>query len=223
MKKIVAFITLALLVMFVFVVREAKADNSQYGPYGQYGGNPPTQNLLVDKMVGKPSATTKGGVTEYEYVDNLSPSDPRFSPNQQVYFRIRVKNTGNSKLYNVVLRDTLPSYINPVIGPGSFDANTRIITINVGDMDAGAEQFFYLVGQVFTMDNLPSDKGLFCLVNRAEVTGNNVASDDDTSQFCIEKQVTGATKVPQAGAGTVLLIGQLMLLGAGYVIKKRAS
>src|SRR3989338_7428278 len=178
MKKIVAFITLALLVMFVLVVREAKADNAQYGPYGQYGGNPPTQNLLIDKMVGKPSATTKGGVTDYEYVDNLSPSDPRFAPNQQVYFRIRVKNTGNSKLYNVVLRDTLPSYINPVIGPGSFDANTRIITINVGDIDAGAEQFFYLVGQVFTMDKLPSDKGLFCLVNRAEVAGNNGSYDD---------------------------------------------
>lgn len=212
-------VLLAVIIFAAVAVSPVKADSAQYG---QYGPGQPNQNILIDKMVGKPTVT-KGGNAEANYVDNYSSSDPRFKPADMVFFRLKVKNTSNTKLVNVQVKDFVPTYIEPVEGPGSFDSNTRTITFGAGDFNAGEEKTYYLKMKVLDQNKLPSDKGIMCIVNKAQAYTDK-AFDDDTAQFCVEKQVQGATKVPQAGPemGIILFAGQLAALATGVYMKKRS-
>lgn len=196
---------------------------AQYGCGTQYGGQcPPAPSILIDKMVGQ-AIMTKGGVTNVTYVDNLTPSDARFRAGQQVYFKLRVKNTSSVNLINVTVKDYVPSYLQPIEGPGTYDASTQTITFNAGNFVPNEEKIYYLTMQVFPQDRLPADKGLFCLVNRV-LASTDQTSDDDTSQLCIEKEVIAVAKVPSAGPemGFVLLTGELVVLGAGMILRKKS-
>ncbi len=167
-------------------------------------------------MVAKPGTN--------DYVDNLSASDPRFAPGQEVLFKVKVKNTSERDITNVVVKDTVPSYLEPVEGPGTWDSSTRVITWNAGDFKVDEEKTYYIKMKVVNQDNLPSDQGLFCVTNKVVVTSSG-PSDDDYSQLCIEKQVLGVVKVPAAGPelGAILLSGQILALGAGLIIRKKIN
>jgi len=220
MKKYL-FSIIVLLLLTLHVTRYTLHVSAQYG---QYGGETPSYSILVDKMVGKPTQT-KGGSQTVTYVDNLSPSDPRFSPNQEVWFKIKVKNTSNINLNAVQVTDYVPAYLMPIEGPGKWNPDNRTITWNAGDFAVDEEKVYYIKMQVYDQSLLPSDKGLFCVINKVDAKKDNVAYDDDTSQLCIEKQVVGAKKVPQAGpAMGVLVLGLNVLTTAlGLSIKKLAT
>lgn len=215
MKKIKVVIITILFLSLVVFNKKVKAQ------YGQYGQPTPSYSIVIDKMVGKPYQT-KGGITNLEYVDNLTPSDPRFAPNQEIYFKIKVKNTSTSDITNVTVKDYVPLYLTPIEGPGTWDQNTRIISWNAGDFQVDEEKVYYIKMKINPQNQLPADKGLFCLVNKVEALSDE-AVDDDTAQFCIEKQVTGVKKVPSAGPemGILLLSTQFALLGTGIILKKK--
>lgn len=215
MKKIKVVIITILFLSLVVFNKKVKAQ------YGQYGPPTPSYSIVVDKMVGKPYQT-KGGITNLEYVDNLTPSDPRFAPNQEIYFKIKVKNTSTSDITNVTVKDYVPLYLTPIEGPGTWDQNTRIISWNAGDFQVDEEKVYYIKMKINPQNQLPADKGLFCLVNKVEALSDE-AVDDDNAQFCIEKQVTGVKKVPSAGPemGILLLSTQFALLGTGIILKKK--
>ena len=206
--------------IYLLLTTGALAD---YGQYGQYSSEPaPSASILIDKTVGKPDGTvTKGGVTNIQYVDNLSPSDVRFRPGEQVMFKLRVKNTSNVTLNNVMVNDIVPSYVEPIEGPGMFDAVTRLISFNAGSFAPDEEKTFTIKMQLYGQDKLPTDKGLFCLINKSRAY-NELASDEDTAQFCVEKEVIGVVSTPKAGPemGTLLLGAQAMLVGLGFSLKK---
>jgi uncharacterized repeat protein (TIGR01451 family) len=187
--------------------------------YGQYGGSS-FQSILIDKTVGKVVSTSK-----LEFVDNLSPTDPRFAPQSEIVFKLKVKNTSNVKITNVTVKDFVPSFVTPTEGPGTFDESSRVVSFNAGDFDPDQEKIFTLKMKVFAQKDLPANKGLFCLVNKAEAR-NDQTVDDDTAQFCVEKQITSIpSQVPSAGpeAGILLLTGQLVALGAGFLIKRHKA
>lgn len=217
MKKLIV-VLLALFSAYFMSAGTVSADC--VGQYGQYGQPCPSYAIVVDKMVGKPG--TSNEPSKYSYVDNLGVSDARFKPDSAVFFKIKVKNTSSTKLVGLEVRDTVPSYLEPLDGPGSFNSTTREIVWNAGDFNVDEEKTFYLKMRVYSQANLPADKGLFCVTNFVKANSSG-AYDDDTAQLCIEKQVS-AVKVPSAGPefGLALLTGQLALLGAGLYIKKRA-
>lgn len=212
MKKLFSQI-LALFLMF-YILPLTSYIRAQYG---QYGGEAPSYSIVVDKMVSNPQ-TTKGG--SLQYVDNLIPSDPRFASGQDVWFKIKIKNTSNINLQAVEVKDYVPEFILPLEGPGKWYPDTRTIVWNAGDFNIDEEKTYYLKMRVYDQSLLPADKGLFCLINKVEVK-NNVVYDDDTAQFCIEKQVIGVQKVPSAGPemGLALLAGNLLLAGVGIRLK----
>jgi len=219
MKKTLVFITL-LATVLSFGASSISADYGVYG-YGQYGQPVSSQTILVDKKVGMPAAVTKGGITEVQYVDNLTPSSTKFKPGQAVMFQVKVKNTSNVDISNVTVKDYVPGYVEPVEGFGTYDSSTRIITLDAGSFKAGEEKVYYVKMQLYGQAPLPADKGLFCLTNKAAAY-NGSASDEDTAQFCVEKEVIGAKEAPKAGpeAGMLLLGAQTALMGIGYGIKK---
>ncbi|MGB9883429.1 MAG: hypothetical protein ACPLRN_02855 [Microgenomates group bacterium] len=207
-------------VLFFLMLSVLGATSNVSAQYGQYGGETPSYSILVDKMVGKPG--TSDDATKYTYVDNLSVSDPRFAPGQLVFFKIKIKNTSTKKLVGMEVRDTIPSYLEPIEGPGSYNASTHEIVWNAGDFDIDQEKTFYLKMKVASQASLPADKGLMCVVNFVKATSAN-AYDDDTSQLCIEKQVQGVSKVPSAGPelGMLVLAGNLLTAGVGIYLRKK--
>jgi uncharacterized repeat protein (TIGR01451 family) len=216
MKKIFfSFIVLFLITLYV-----PRYTLHVFAQYGQYGGETPSYSILIDKMVGKPG--TSNDATSYQYVDNLSVSDPRFKPDQLVFFKIKIKNTSTKKLVGMEVKDVVPSYLVPVEGPGSYNTTTREIVWNAGDFEVDEEKVFYIKMKVLPQASLPADKGLFCVTNFVKATSAN-AYDDDTAQLCIEKQVIGAKKVPQAGPEMgVLIFGvNILTAGLGLAIRKK--
>jgi uncharacterized repeat protein (TIGR01451 family) len=213
-----------LIYLFLLLVASYWLVNPVSAQYGQYGSETPSYSILIDKMVGKPSQE-KGGSQTVTYVDNLSPSDPRFSPNQQVWFKIKVKNTSNQNLTAIQVTDYVPSYLMPIEGPGKWNPDNRTISWNAGDFAVDEEKVYYIKMQVFDQSLLPSDKGLFCVVNKVEAKKDNVAYDDDTAQLCIEKQVSGVKTVPKAGPemGLVILGLNFLTTALGLSIKKLAD
>jgi len=221
MKKLLTFLLLATSYLLLTV-------NVNAQQYGQYGPVTPSQYILIDKMVSKPNQSHTN-YSDYEFVDNLSPSDSRFSAGNEVFFRLKVKNTSTIKIYNVTVKDFIPYYLEPISGPGNYDGNSRTITFNAGDFEADEEKIYFLKMQIFNQDRLPSDKGLFCLTNNAEAR-NDHAYDNDSSQLCIEKQVAGVPGTttyiatsPKAGPemGIALLGVETALIGLGLYLKKR--
>jgi hypothetical protein len=212
MKKLPYFIFFLLLTLNVSAV------NAQYGQYGQYGGQTPSYSLIIDKAVAKPGAQ-KGETAQY--VDNLSPSDPRFAPSQDVWFKIKVKNTANVALQAVEVKDNVPEYLLPLEGPGKWDEQTRTLTWNAGNFAIDEEKTYYVKMRVYEQKKLPADKGLFCIVNKATAK-NNIAYDEDTAQLCIEKQVLDVSTMPSTGPamGLMLLAGNLLTLAIGLRLNK---
>jgi uncharacterized repeat protein (TIGR01451 family) len=201
MKKVFAFLAIVFLSLAVTVSVSA-------GCGGQYESPCQSYSLLVDKMVQKPGTS--------DYVDNLSISDPRYKPGNTVLFKVTIKNTSTTSIGELTAKDYVPSYLTPIEGPGTFDSSTRTITWNAGYFNANEQKTYYFKMSISSQANLPADQGLFCLVNKAQAWSNDV-TDDDSSQFCIEKQVSTPPKVPSAGPemGLILLTGELFALGTG--------
>ncbi len=209
MKKILP----ALFALFIFIFSVSSV-------FAQYGEETYDYSILIDKTVAIPNNTNTNSAS---YVDNLSPSDPRFHAGNDVWFKIRVKNTSDRTLTAVTVKDFVPTYILPLEGPGTWDLDNRVISWNAGDFSIDEEKTYYVKMRVYDLSMLPSDKGLFCITNTVEAR-NNVAYDDDSSQICIEKTVSGVTKVPSAGPGMGLgLIALEMFgLGTGIYFKKKS-
>jgi len=175
---------------------------------GQYESPCQSYSILVDKMVQIPGTSN--------YVDNLSVSDPRYKPSEYVMFKVVIKNTSTTTFGGMTAKDYVPSYLTPIEGPGTFDSDSRIITFDAGAFAVDEQKTYYFKMQINSQANLPTNQGLFCLVNKAQAW-SNTTTDDDSSQFCIEKQVAAPPKVPSAGPemGLILLSGEILALGTG--------
>src|SRR3990167_11521089 len=186
MKKLILFLALTL-----FTASAVSADSGQYGQYGPYNGESST-SIMIDKTVGR-AITTKGGI--FSYVDNNSPSDARFAPDGRVYFQIKVKNTSNVNLNNVEVSDIMPNEVVAVEGPGAYNEQTKTISWKYESLKAGEERTEKIIAQINPQNALPANKGVICMINKSTVRAAG-AYDEDTAQFCVEKQVIGAKKVP---------------------------
>jgi len=201
MKKIFVFLAVVFSLLVVTVSVSA-------GCGGQYESPCQSYSMLVDKMVQKPGTS--------DYVDNLSVSDPRYKPSEYVMFKVTIKNTSTTTFGGMTAKDYVPSYLTPVEGPGIFDSVTRIISWDAGFFNVDEQKTYYFKMQINSQANLPTNQGLFCLVNKAQAWSNET-TDDDSSQFCIEKQVATPPNVPSAGPemGLILFSGELLALGTG--------
>ena len=188
---------------------------AQYGPYG----GPVSKSIVIDKSIFNPNQN-KGGSNEY--IDNFYSTDYRFSPNKEIVFRLKVKNTSDTMLYGVTVKDFVPSYLQPTEYLGEFNSDNRTVSFNAGDFGVNEEKTYTLKFKTLSQDKLPNDNGVICLTNKAEASNDSVY-DDDTAQFCIEKQVVGVKEVPAAGPelGLGLLALQGLGLGAGFWLRKR--
>lgn len=187
----------------------------------QYGGEvvcPPVE-ISINKMVAQPVANTKGATVSATpvFVENLGTNQP-FAPEQEVLYRLVVKNTSAQTLSRVTVKDVLPQYLTFVSGPGSYDTNTRTLTVVLENMTAGESRTIDFLAKFVPATQFPAGQSAFCVTNYAEVRAEN-RFDDDTAQAC----VTVAPTLPVAGFNDLALL--LPFAGVGLsglaLLKKR--
>lgn len=162
-----------------------------------YGATCPSGQLFVDKKVRNPQSG--------EFVESLSANDPTFLPDQEVGFRIEVKNTGSSDLDNIQVQDKLPDFVEFVSGPGNFDQNSKALNFSIDKLKAGEFKIFELKVKILSGKSLPAE-GVTCLTNFAQAQKDQQVVQD-SSVFCVQTQILGEIKeLPKTGTKEAVLI-----------------
>ena len=182
----------------------------------QYGGETTCQpsDLTVNKQV-------RNGNTNV-FVENLSASDPTFSPGSDVLYRHIIKNSSGETFNPVNVKDVFPRYLTFVSGPGTYDKNTNTLTFSLENLIAGETRTVDLMARVVNTDYF-NGKSFVCVTNYAEVKALNRA-DSDTAQICLQNNVLGVTTLPVAGYNDLILLLPFAGLGiAGFALLKKKS
>lgn len=208
MKKILLFNSLLLFPLFVFLA--ATPVSAAVRCETQYGGGEvcvKTGQLQINKEVWDPDAG--------KFVDNLGISSRRFTPGEEITFRLSIKNVGDSAFDKVQVTDSLPQHLELVSGNTSFD---------IKNLTVGNTQSVEIKARVVSADKLPSDKSIICEVNSAEAVSGG-ERDRDTAQVCLEKEVAGKGGGPvvlpkSGGQNWIIAFGSLFALAIGaYLVR----
>jgi len=225
MKKILfSILLLGILTTFVAKATPAYADCQPI--YG--GGQTCTSfNFTINKLVQVPG---KGGGN---FVDNLGVNDPKFSPSQTINYELIVTNTGNATIPTLNITDTFPTYINFVSGAGSYNSNSKTLSLIVSNLGAGQSQTINLTAQVTDSKTVPV--GVTCeknntnnVTNRVTATDNNGDSDNDSSTVCLQNStaVLPATTVATTPATGPELIPLALLFPSalgGFILRRKSK
>lgn len=226
MKKLFTTLTVLAFAVPLFLAQSANADVVCTPNYG--GGETCISKgaISIDKKVRHPNSLKSGSDS---FVDNLYINDSKYQAGDQIIFKLIVTNTGDTTLSSVEVKDTLPSYVTFVSGPGNFDANTKILTYTIKDLKAKESKTNTVVVKVVSEKELPIQNGTLCAVNQSFAKTDN-SSDQDNAQFCVQKQVLGKvfpapkiTTTPPTGPEVIGLVGLIPAALAGFAIRKRAN
>lgn len=203
-----------LLTLTIFSLSLAPIARAAVRCESQYGGGEvcyKTGEIQLNKQVYNPDSSS--------FVDNLSVNTHYFKGDQEITFRIKVKNVGDKTLDSVHVKDYLPSYLHLTSG----DLDYHINDLSVGETDEREIKV-----KVVDEDDLPS-QSITCVVNRAEAWADD-EHDSDTSQVCLKRYnyttTTTTTYLPATGPKFNQLIA-LLALGCGalgiYLLKRAKS
>lgn len=185
--------------MFLLTAKSARAAVRCETQYGGGESCVKTGQLQIDKEVWNPD-------TE-KFVDNLGLSDHKFSPGDEIVFKLRIKNVGDETFSKVEVRDYLPELIYLTNGDISFDIN---------DLHAGDVVETEIKTKVVDANQFPNNKSVVCEVNTAE-TWSGDERDKDTAQVCLTTNVLGISIMPKTGPSEIglLAFGLLSLVLTG--------
>jgi len=226
MKKLSNLLILSLfsIMVFAFAASAVLADEGCTPIYG--GGQTCIQkgNVTVDKIVLDPKNN--------QYVNGLSVNESKYSPNQNVSFKIIVSN-GNTSVTKVTVKDVFPQNVRFVSGPGKYDSNTNTLTFDIGDLKSGESKTYTVVGKIDDSSKFPPT-GTICEVNQVIITADNGQTAQDNTQFCIETKsqttkgglpVEPAPKIittPATGPEMLPLLALLPGGLAGFILRKKS-
>ena len=181
----------------------------------QYGGTTTCQpsDLTVNKQVKNPTTAV--------FVENLTTTDPTFTPGSDVTFKLTIKNGSGETFDPVTVKDTLPPYLEFVSGPGTYNKDTKVLEFQLEKMIAGESRTVEILARVLPADQFPSGKSLFCVTNIAEVSALN-RRDSDSAQACLQNGDV-ARILPVAGYNDLMLLLPFAGVGLGglALLKKR--
>ena len=205
MKKIIG--SLLILSALAFVTPRAFADS---GCNNVYGASCPTGNISLDKKVRHPQSG--------EYLDTISSTDTTFLPEQEVKFKIDVKNTGSADLVDVWVDDKFPDFVEFVSGTGNYDKNTHKLWWKIDRINAGEVKSFEIRVKLKNASDLPN-MAITCMTNHSKAVKDHMTAQD-TASFCVQSKILGTTtELPKTGAGSfelltgISIISSLLALG----------
>lgn len=210
--KTIILSLLATVALFALPMNRVFADTCTT----EYGGE--TTCKPSDLTINKQVRNEKTG----SFVENLSASDPTFSPGSDVLYRLTIKNTSGETFDPVHVKDVLPGYLTFVSGPGSYNSDTRTLTFDLKELYAGETRTVDVMARVVNTDYFDG-KSFVCVTNYAEVSALN-RFDNDTAQICLQNNVLGATTLPVAGFNDYLLLLPFVGVGVtGFALLKKRS
>lgn len=195
-----------------------------------YGGGQVCNNNIqysINKMVEIPNTTN--------FTDNLNVNDSKYSAGSTIPFKIIITNTGDTKIGHIKVTDSLPQYLTFASGDGAFDANSRKITFDVNNLEAGKAQQFVVNLKVVDNNQLPSDQSTICVVNQVNAFEDSGVTAADSSQVCITKQIVNVTptpvvfttvppkKIPNTGPEMLPLLGLIPAGISGLFLRKKSK
>lgn len=168
-------------------------------------------DLIINKQVQNPVTGS--------FVENLTSSDPTFSPGANVLFQLIIKNASGQTFDPVIVKDVFPANLVFVSGPGSYDAGSHTLTFTMNNLIAGETRTVQVMARV-----LSTSGSFVCETNYAEARDDAVGRfDSDTAQLCIRTNVLGATTLPVAGFDDfafMLPFAGIALSGVALLLKK---
>lgn len=226
-KSLYTIIIAGLLISGLSFTPKAFADCTQ-----NYGGGQTCVSSYAFSIEKKVQTPGKAGGA---YVNNLSINDAKYSPTEVVSFKIFVKNTSTQNIPTLTISDTFPQFLSYVSGPGNFDTNSKKLTLTVTNLQPGQSQTYDVTGKLADANLLPSDQGIICLINQAQATDSNGATNTSSSQFCVQKQVLGTaqpqvfttkgglTSTPATGPEMLPLISLIPGALGGFYLRKKSN
>lgn len=166
-------------------------------------------SFQVNKLVANPDTKVM--------VDNLNPNDSKYAKNSIVKFQLRIINTSEASIRDIVVKDTFPKFIDFNGGAGAYDLNAKTLTFNV-DLEPKEVKVFDISGKV--SNNLSFSQNVLCVENEVNATAKNMAGASDRSQFCIDKKLvlkensSTLTSTPATGPESLTLF---FLIPAGIL------
>jgi len=233
MKKLFASL-LSFAVVAAMVPTIALASGGESNCQVIYGGGQVCQQQIkftVNKLVQKPG---KGGG---DFVDNLTINDPRFSPGQNVTFKIVVENTGDTDISNLNVVDNFPQFLTFVAGVGSTNAGTSQVNFVIGTLKKGQKVEYLITAKTADASALPNNQAVTCVTNNVTATSPDGQQASDNSQVCIEKSVLGVTtpstpqifqkptvnNIPSTGPETDVLFALVSSGALGFYLKRKSN
>lgn len=202
MKRITYFLLIALLILATATPTWATVRCET-----QYGGSQvcvETGQLQLNKKVWDPQRQA--------FIDNFGITSYKFSPGEEITFQITIKNIGEEKIEGVNLQDSLPSLL--TLSEGELKKE-------IGNLESDESKEIIIKAKVVPLDQLPQDQQVICQLNSAKAW-SELESDEDTSQFCIQKGEI-ITTLPPTGpkeTATISLLALLLLGITGQIIIK---
>ncbi|MCJ7792610.1 MAG: hypothetical protein MUP45_01365 [Candidatus Marinimicrobia bacterium] len=147
----------------------------------QYGGVCKELELQIDKKIWDPANNS--------FKENLGIHDYKFGPDEEITFKLKIKNTGDEKFDEVHVKDYLPDYLLQLSGDFDF---------TLYDLDPDEEVEKEIKVKVVSASEFPDGQSIICVVNTAEAW-NDEEKDKDTAQVCLEEKVLGVTELPPTG------------------------
>lgn len=184
----------------------------------QYGNTVecPPNRIVVNKKVRQ---ANDGSV----FVENITSTDPAYSPNAEIEYDVAVTNTSNVNFPIVTVIDILPSQVTFVSGPGTYEAAANKLTYEISNLNAGQTVHNRILVKAKDSSVFPND--ITCeIINKVTATGPGGQSDEDTASLCVQTNVLGATTLPVAGFEEYTMILPFIamaVIGFGILAKEK--
>ena len=147
--------------------------------------------LAIDKTVENPQTGS--------FTNNLLQDEYIFGTAENITFRITITNTTSGNISNIHILDTLPTNLDYVSSDGTFNSQTRTVSIPDATLASKASTSFLLKTKVNTQP-LPGNQSTVCLSNTAQAQTTsffffNNTQSQDAAIFCL-KTSAGPTTTP---------------------------
>lgn len=234
MKKTIV-ITFTAMILGIAGTSTAHADTCQ--PIFGGGENCTNSPIAIKKQVLNPATNS--------LVDSLGVDDPKYHPGDIITFQLKTTVTSSTTVANIVVKDTFPQNFVFSDAPGTYDKNTNTLTYTIPSLNTSNPSVITIIGRISSADQLPSDQAVICQTNQANATANN-QTVYAASQYCIENpSVTTsptptnsnsgsatsqptpfppstAKTTPDTGNETIYLLGLLLAIAGGFLLRKKA-
>jgi uncharacterized repeat protein (TIGR01451 family) len=131
---------------------------SSQSAYAAFSLGSSASSIALSKTVLDPQKNT--------YTHSLGLSDNMYHPGDIVTFHITVSNTGNNAISEVLVKDTLPSFLTLTSGPGDFDKASNSLSYVVKDLAAHTTQTIAVSAKIGDAASLPTNQGIVCTANK---------------------------------------------------------